>query len=127
MAHYVQIPKDLNDIKEKFMFGLTKRQVISFGIGFVLGVPVFFLTRGALGLSGGIIAMGCTAAPAIVCGVYKKNGVFFEQVIKQMITYFKLPRKRIYRTANVYEYMDRAVEYAKLKKALNQAEGGKRV
>ena len=32
MAHYVQIPKDLNDIKQKFMFGLTKRQVVSFGI-----------------------------------------------------------------------------------------------
>jgi len=29
MAHYVQIPKDLNDIKQKFMSGLTKRQVIS--------------------------------------------------------------------------------------------------
>ena len=45
MAHYVQIPKDLNDIKQKFMFGLTKRQVVSFGIGGVLGIPLFFLTR----------------------------------------------------------------------------------
>ena len=39
MAHYVQIPKDLNDIKQKFMFNLTKRQVVSFSIGFVAGVP----------------------------------------------------------------------------------------
>ena len=44
MAHYVQIPKDLNDIKEKFIMGFTKRQVICFGIGLVLGAPVFFLT-----------------------------------------------------------------------------------
>lgn len=42
MAHYVQIPKDLNDIKQKFMFGLTKRQVVSFGIGGILGIPLFF-------------------------------------------------------------------------------------
>ena len=28
MAHYVPIPKDLNDIKEKFIMGFTKRQVI---------------------------------------------------------------------------------------------------
>ena len=26
MAHYVPIPKDLNDIKEKFIMGFTKRQ-----------------------------------------------------------------------------------------------------
>ena len=63
--HYVKIPKDLNDIKQKFMFNLTKRQVVSFGIGAVLGVPMFFLTRNTLGLSGGIIVMGCCATPGI--------------------------------------------------------------
>ena len=57
MAHYVQIPKDLNDIKQKFMFGLTKRQVVSFGIGGVLGIPLFFLTRSTLGVSGAIFVM----------------------------------------------------------------------
>ena len=40
MAHYVPIPKDLNDIKEKFIMGFTKRQVICFGIGLVLGACV---------------------------------------------------------------------------------------
>ena len=40
MAHYVSIPKDLNDIKEKFMMGFTKRQVICFGIGLAVGAPV---------------------------------------------------------------------------------------
>lgn len=76
MAHYVQIPKDLNDIKQKFMFGLTKRQVVSFGIGGVLGIPLFFLTRSTLGVSGAIFAMGAVAAPALICGLYKKTGFF---------------------------------------------------
>ena len=49
MARYVPIPKDLNDIKEKFIMGFTKRQVICFGIGLVLGAPVYFLTRMANG------------------------------------------------------------------------------
>lgn len=79
MAHYVQIPKDLNEIKEKFIMGLTKRQVICFGIGLVLGAPVFFLTRAAIGMSGAIFAMGACSAPAILCGLYKKNGVFLEK------------------------------------------------
>lgn len=48
MAHYVSIPKDLNDIKEKFRMGFTKRQVICFGIGLAVGAPVFFLTRSTL-------------------------------------------------------------------------------
>ena len=50
MAHYVPIPKDLNDIKEKFIMGFTKRQVICFGIGLVLGAPVYFLTRASIGM-----------------------------------------------------------------------------
>ena len=45
MAHYVPIPKDLNDIKEKFIMGFTKRQVICFGIGLVLGAPVYVSGR----------------------------------------------------------------------------------
>ena len=80
-SHFVKVPKDLNDIKQKFMFGLTKRQCVCFGIGIALGFPVFFLTRGVLGLTGGI-AMGCIAAPAIVCGIYKKNGLFLMRFLR---------------------------------------------
>ena len=46
---YVTIPKDLSRIQSKVLFGLTKRQVICFGAAAVIGVPLFFLSRGALG------------------------------------------------------------------------------
>lgn len=124
MAHYVQIPKDLNDIKQKFMFGLTKRQVVSFGIGGAMGIPLFFLTRGALGVSGAIFAMGVVAAPALICGLYKKNGIFFEQVVKNMFRYFKLPRKRTFRTVNLFESIERQLEYNRLKRLLHKIERG---
>ena len=65
MAHYVQIPKDLNDIKQKFMFGLTKRQVVSFGIGGVLGIPLFFLTR-STGIPHGFRSLSYGNSP--LCG-----------------------------------------------------------
>ena len=78
MAHYVSIPKDLNDIKEKFMMGFTKRQVICFGIGLAVGAPVFFLTRSTVGMSGAIFAMGACAAPAILCGLYRKTVSFWK-------------------------------------------------
>ncbi len=124
MAHYVKIPKDLNDIKEKFMLNLTKRQVVCFGIGLVLGTPVFFLTRSFLGLSGGITAMAVVAAPALICGLYRKNGIFFEQQFKYMLEFFKRPRKRYYRTTNIYRCIENHLEYTRLRKKIIEAEGG---
>ena len=122
MTHYVQIPKDLNDIKEKFIMGFTKRQVICFGIGFVIGVPVFFLTKAALGMSGAIFAMGACAAPAILCGLYRKNGVFMEKQAKYMKEYFTRPRKRYYKTTNIFECIERHIEYNRIRKKLRDAE-----
>ncbi len=122
MAHYVKIPKDLNDIKEKFIMGFTKRQVICFGIGLVIGLPVFFLTRTALGMSGAIFAMGACAAPAILCGLFKKNGVFLEKQVKFIFEYFTRPRKRYYKTTNIFECIERHIEYDKINKKLRDAE-----
>ena len=48
---YVPVPKDLTKVKSKFLFNLTKRQVICFGLGALVGVPVFFLTKGIIGVS----------------------------------------------------------------------------
>ena len=121
-VYYVHIPKDLNDIKEKFMFNLTKRQCICFGIGILVGFPVFFLTKGKFGLSGALFAMGAVASPAIICGLYRKNGLFFEQVIRNMVAYFKKPRVRVYENMTVWEKMEEEMELKKLKKLLRQAE-----
>ena len=90
----------------------------------MIGAPVFFLSRSAFGLSGAIFAMGAVAAPAILCGLYRKNGVFLEKQARYMVEYFKRPRKRYYRTANVYECIEHQIEYNRLKKKLIQAEGG---
>lgn len=46
---YVPVPKDLTRIKSKFIFNLTKRQVVCFGLGALVGVPIFFLTKDAIG------------------------------------------------------------------------------
>ena len=122
MAHYVQIPKDLNDIKEKFIMGFTKRQVICFGIGLLISAPVFFVARSYVGMSTAIMAMGVTAAPAILCGLYRKNGIFLEKQAKFMREYFTRPRKRFYRNINIFECIQRNIEYTKIKKKLRDAE-----
>lgn len=111
MAQYVPIPKDLSEIKQKFIAGLTKRQAICFGIGFAIGIPTFFLVRGFLGLSGGIIVGGVLAAPAIFCGLYQKNGLYLEQQFKIIVEFFRNPRKRSFQSENMYQQIENAMEY----------------
>ena len=45
---YVTITKDLTEVKDKVAFGLTRRQIICFSLGGLLGAGGYFLTRHAL-------------------------------------------------------------------------------
>ena len=42
---YVSVPKDLNAVKTKVLLNLTKRQLICFGGGALIGVPLFFILK----------------------------------------------------------------------------------
>ena len=44
---YVPVPKDLTKVKTKLAFNLTKRQLICFSLAGLVGLPVYFFTRGA--------------------------------------------------------------------------------
>ncbi len=44
---YVNVPKDLTKVKTKVLFNLTKRQLICFGSGALIGVPLFSCSRAA--------------------------------------------------------------------------------
>ena len=52
---YVPVPKDLTKVKTKVAFNLTKRQLVCFGGGALIGVPLFFLLRGPVVLESGKI------------------------------------------------------------------------
>lgn len=118
MAQYIKIPKDLDNIREKFMFGLTKRQVVCFAIGFLIGIPVFFLTKGQ-GIEFAVICMGIAASPALICGIYKKNGVPFERHIRYILAFFKKPKTRLYHSENIYTAIERQIEINQLTKLLS--------
>lgn len=124
--HFVKIPKDLSLIKQKFIFGLTKRQALCFGIGLVVGFIAFYVFNSLLGLQAGCFALGIAAAPAIFCGLYKKNGLHFEQAVKLMIEFFRKPRERTYQSENTFDMISRQIEYSRLKKILNKNERNKR-
>ena len=48
---YVPVPKDLNAVKTKVMFNLTKRQLICFGSGAAVALPLFFLCKSVMNTS----------------------------------------------------------------------------
>ena len=64
---YVPVPKDLTKVKTKVMFNLTKRQLICFTGGALIGVPLFFLLRKPTGNS--VAAVSYTHLD-----VYKRQG-----------------------------------------------------
>ena len=100
---YVSVPKDLTKVKSKVMFNLTKRQLICFGGGALIGVPLFFLLKGPLGTSPAVMCMMIVLLPAMLFAMYERNGQPLEVVLRQIIRNgFTRPKNRPYQTDNFY-------------------------
>ena len=98
---YVTIPKDLTKVKTKVLFNLTKRQLVCFSAGLLVGVPLFFLTKEPLGNSTAALLMILTMLPAFMLALYEKNGQHLEVIIRNMVrVLFLRPKERPYRTNN---------------------------
>lgn len=105
---YVPVPKDLTKVKTKVMFNLTKRQLICFGTGALIGVPLFFLLLMPLGSSTAAMCMMLVMLPFFLVGVYEKNGLPLEKIAGYIIRASILrPRQRPYRTNNFYALLER--------------------
>ena len=105
---YVPVPKDLTKVKTKVMFNLTKRQLICFGGGALIGAPLFFLLLRPLGSSTAAMCMILVMLPFFLLGVYEKNGQPMEKVVGSIVrTIFLRPRQRPYRTNNFYAVLKR--------------------
>ena len=68
MAISVSVPKDLDSIKTKVAFNLTKRQLICFSLAAVAGVPLYFMTKEALGISAATFLMVGAMLPFFFLG-----------------------------------------------------------
>lgn len=108
---YVNVPNDLSKIKTKLAFNLTKRQLICFGGGAAVGIPVYLLTRSALGSSGALFVMLGIMLPAFLLAMYEKDGLPFEKVVRNIVrASFLRPGIRPYRTENIYAPFTRKEE-----------------
>ena len=100
---FTSIPKDLNRIKSKVAFGMSKRQLLCFGSAATIGVPVYFLTRGLIGNSPAVLLMMVVMAPLFLLAMYEKDGLPAEKVLRNYIrTIFYWSATRPYKTGNFY-------------------------
>ena len=105
---YVPVPKDLNAVKTKVMFNLTKRQLLCFGGGALIGVPLFFLLKGHIGSSAAALCMMLVMLPFFLLAMYEKNGQPLEKLIRNIVQVcFLRPKQRPYRTNNFYDLLNR--------------------
>jgi hypothetical protein len=113
---YVPVPKDLAAVKTKVLFNLTKRQLICFGGGALIGIPLFFLLKGPANLSasGASLCMVLVMLPFFLMAVYEKNGLPMEKIVRNIVrVLFLRPKQRPYQTNNYYAALTRQFQLDK--------------
>jgi hypothetical protein len=105
---YVPVPKDLSTVKTKVMFNLTKRQLICFGSGAAVAVPLFFLCKTFMNTTVAAILMILTLLPFMLMAKYEKNGQPLEKIVRNIVQVcFLRPKQRPYKTNNFYSVLER--------------------
>lgn len=108
---FVPVPKDLNRVKTKVMFNLTRRQLICFALAAAVGMPVFFLAKSKLELSAAAMVMVVIMLPFIFFALYEKDGQPAEKILGHVVkTMFLRDSVRPYRTDNLYAVIQREIK-----------------
>jgi hypothetical protein len=103
---YVDIPKDLSEIRSKVAFGLTKKQLIGFGAAAAVGIPVFLTTRVAVGNDIGMILMAAAMALPLLYAIYEPKGMTVEQYAAAWLRFhFIAIGPRPYKNENIYDLL----------------------
>lgn len=123
---FVPVPKDLTKVKTKVAFNLTKRQLVTFGLGGLVGIPAYLFTRGSIGNESAALLMIGLMLPFFAFGIYEKDGQPLEKVLKNFVNVtFLRPPGRPYRTNNGYAALMRQADFDKEAEQIENKETGK--
>lgn len=120
---YVNVPKDLTKVKTKVAFGLTKRQLLCFGGAAAVGVPIYFLTRGAVGGTVAVLLMIGAMLPMFFLAMFERDGQPAEKILKHMLRHRLWPGARPYKTENLYLYLEKEGKHLASKQTASRAAG----
>ena len=114
MASYISVPRDLTRVKTKVFFGLTKRQLVCFGVAALIGVPSFFLLKRSGNMSLAALGMIIIMLPLFFLAMYEKDGQPLEVIARHFFqSKFIRPRVRPYQTNNYYTALMRQYDTEK--------------
>lgn len=95
MAAFISVPRDLSKVKTKVFMNLTKRQLLCFGAGALIGVPLFFVLKSTGNISFAAMGMIVVMMPMFFLAMYEKDGQPLEVVAKHFYdSRFKRPKVR---------------------------------
>ena len=101
-------------LDSRFYWGsnnLTKRQIICFGLGALVGVPLFFLTKGSIGSSMAAALMTIVMLPFFMFAMFERNGQPLEVLLRHFVqARFIRPRTRVYETENFYAVIEKNIQ-----------------
>ena len=105
---YVPVPKDLTKVKTKVMFNLTRRQLVCFTAGALVGVPLFLWLREPAGNSMAAMCMMLVMMPFFLLAMYEKHGQPLEKIVGNILKVAVIrPKQRPYQTNNFYAVLQR--------------------
>ena len=123
---FVPVPKDLTKVKTKVAFNLTKRQLVTFGLGGLVGIPAYLFTRSSIGNESAALLMIGLMLPFFAFWIYEKDGQPLEKVLKNFINVtFLRPPGRPYRTDNGYAALMRQADFDKEAEQIENKTAGK--
>jgi len=93
----VPIPTELKDIKSELIFGLTKRQVVGFGITGALVIPTFLLLKN-FNLSLAMYGSFLLGVPIIFMTIFTKDKLYAEKWLKNI-----LEKKVLFKEKRLYK------------------------
>lgn len=108
---YVEIPRDLTKIKTKLVGGLTKRQLIGFGVAGIIGFPTYFGLKQYLPDEIALITLILVSTPAVLFAVYEKDGIPAEEIFKSWLKFKYLNQPvRVYKTTKNNRFLGRGMK-----------------
>ena len=98
---YVPVPKDLTKVKTKVMFNLTRRQLVCFTAGALVGVPLFLWLREPAGNSMAAMCMMLVMMPFFLLAMYEKHGQPLEKIVGNILKVAVIRPKQRPRLCNI--------------------------
>ena len=108
---FVSVPKDLDKVKTKVALNLTKRQLVCFSMAAVIGIPLYFCSKKAMGNETAVLCMVAVMLPFFLVAMYEKDGLPMEKIVWNRIrSKILYPSVRPYSTNNLYSVLTSSKE-----------------